>query len=141
MSSRTRTVLVQLALTAVPAFAVMAVGCLGAGFGGGPAWLWAALGALIALPLVLAGAAVTALSGESALHHAAFAAAGAFLLRIGGAGVAAVILGSQPHGTAALLSMALCLGAALALEMRTWIRTVNRPAAPVAAALGESARA
>lgn len=138
---RVQTILAHLALTAAPALATMAVGFIGAGFHAGPAWLPVALGALIALPLLLAGALVTALSKGVAMHLAAYAAVGALMLRVGGATIAAFALAEQPHASAMLLSMVACLVAALAVEAGSWLHLAHRLAPRASAVPGDSARA
>lgn len=84
---------------------------------GAPAGI--ALGGLLSLPLAAAGAMMLSLRTTS-LGASAIGAAGAFVIRIGGAGAAALLVQNDAHATAILATIAACLFASLAAEMVLW---------------------
>ncbi len=77
------------------------------------------LGGLLTLPLAAAGALMLSLRTTS-LGMSAVGAAGAFVIRIGGAGAAARLGPGDAHAPAILATIAACLFASLAAEMASW---------------------
>ncbi|MBA3709489.1 MAG: hypothetical protein H0W83_11805 [Planctomycetes bacterium] len=80
------------------------------------------IGALFAIPLVLAGALLVSLPSWTSLGAAAVGAAGAFLVRIGGAGAVFFAVQERSDATAILACLTACLFASLAIEMAWWLR-------------------
>jgi hypothetical protein len=138
MTAETRAELVRLGLTLVPALLIAAVGCLLASQG--PLWLGLAIGGGIAATLGCAGGLVVAATHDRPLHVAAMAALASFIIRIGGAGVAAVLSSGQPWSNAALAGLAGGLLASLVIDLWTWSRVASQGHATAASAK-ETARA
>lgn len=137
MSDGMRAELIRLGVTLVPALACAAVGCFAAA--AGPLWLGLAIGGGLAALLVLIGGLMVAGTHSSALHVAAFAALASFVVRIGGAGAAALVIDGKVWSTGAIIGLAGGLLAALALDLWTWSRVARADAALTSAK--ESARA
>ncbi len=139
MTAITRTELLRLALTLAPAVLMVVSGGIAAalavpwGFG-------LVLGAAAAAVLVLIGGLMVAATHGAPLHVAAFAALGSFVVRIGGAGAATLVIDGQPWSTAAIIGLATGLLAALALDLWTWFRVACR-ADTLLTSAKESARA
>ena len=138
MSPATRSELIRLSVTLVPALGFVAVGCLASAVG--PLWLGFAIGGGIAALLVLMGGLMVAATHGSALHVAAFAALASFVVRIGGAGAAALVIDGKAWSTGAIIGLASGLLAALALDLWTWFR-VSRRTDDLMTSAKESARA
>jgi hypothetical protein len=134
----TREEIVRLGVTLSPAMLVTAVGCLMAS--ASAVGLAIALGGGIALALTLVGGLMVAATAQSSLHFSAFAALASFIVRIGGAGVAAVVLIDHPHSSMALGALAGCLIATLGLDLWTWSRVAQQADSSLTRAK-ESARA
>lgn len=132
-----RAELIRLGLTLVPALALGAVGLLASS--AGPPWLGLAIGGGLAALLVLIGGLMVAGTHGSALHVAAFAALASFVVRIGGAGAAALVIDGKAWSTGAIIGLAGGLLAALALDLWTWSRVARADATLTSAK--ESARA
>ena len=138
MSSAMRTELLRLAVTLTPALVVAAVGgiALIAGING----LSLIIGGGIAAFLVGLGGLIVAASHGAALHVAAFAALGSFVVRIGGAGATAAVVGDHPLANGVITGLAIGLLAALVLDLLTWFR-VARSTDNLMTSAKESARA
>ena len=138
MSSATRSELLRLALTLTPALVITAIGgiALVAGIDG----LGLIIGGGIAAFLVGLGGLIVAASHGAALHVAAFAALGSFVVRIGGAGATAAVVGNHPLANGVITGLAIGLLAALILDLLTWFR-VARSADTLMTSAKESARA
>jgi hypothetical protein len=109
-------------LATAPALAALLVG-LFAPSAHGPA---ITIGAACAFPLAAVAALLVAWPPVS-LRWAAIAAAAAFGVRVGGAGVIGLMLMSSiQDAAAALATMAVVLGAGLAIEMAWWFRALRR---------------
>ncbi len=108
----------RIALAALPALAAMLLGLiprLPAGV---------ALGGLLALPLLVAGAALASVQSSSVRVNALCGAA-ATLVRIGGAGLLALTVLHDPRATAVLATLAICLFVALAMDVVTRMRELK----------------
>ena len=138
MSSAMRSELLRLAVTLIPALVVAAVGgiALIAGING----LSLIIGGGIAAFLVGLGGLIVAASHGAALHVAAFAALGSFVVRIGGAGATAAVVGDHPLANGVITGLAIGLLAALVLDLLTWFR-VARSTDNLMTSAKESARA
>jgi hypothetical protein len=134
----TREEIVRLGLTLSPAMLVTAIGCFLAS--SNDVGLAIALGGSIALGLTLTGGLMVAATAQSPLHFSAFAALASFLVRIGGAGIAAVMLINHPQSSMALGALAGCLIATLGLDLWTWSRVAQQADSSLTRAK-ESARA
>jgi asparagine N-glycosylation enzyme membrane subunit Stt3 len=134
--------LVRLGVTLSPALFVTAFGCFMATVSAmGFAFI---LGGGIALGLTLVGGLLIAATAQSPLHFSAFAALASFLVRIGGAGIAAVLLINHPYSNLALGALAGCLLATLGLDLWTWSRVAQQSVVSTTTSLTsakESARA
>jgi hypothetical protein len=137
MNHGMRLELVRLGVTLVPAVGCIAVGCLAAPAGAW--WLGLAIGASVAALLIVLGGLMVAASHGSALHVAAFAALASFVIRIGGAGAAALVIDGKAWSSGAIIGLAGGLLAALALDLWTWSRVARTDATLTSAK--ESARA
>ncbi|HEX3135865.1 MAG TPA: hypothetical protein VHX44_20045 [Planctomycetota bacterium] len=137
MSSSTRSELIRLGVTLVPALGLVAVGCLASAVS--PLWLGLAIGGGLAALLVMLGGLMVAATHRSALHVAAFAALASFVVRIGGAGAAALAIDGKTWSLGAIIGLAGGLLAALALDLWTWFRVARTDALMTSAK--ESARA
>lgn len=137
MTAGMRAELVRLGLTLVPALALGVVGLLASA--AGPLWLGLAIGGGLAALLVVLGGVMVAATHGSALHVAAFAALASFVVRIGGAGAAALVIDGKAWSTGAIIGLAGGLLAALALDLWTWSRVARADATMTSAK--ESARA
>jgi len=137
MSTGMRSELIRLGVTMVPAFGCAAIGCLAAA--AGPVWLGLAIGGGLAALLVLLGGLMVASTNGGALHVAAFAALASFVVRIGGAGAAALVIGGKTWSTGAIIGLIVGLLGALALDLWTWSRVARVNATLTSAK--ESARA
>ncbi len=138
MSDGLRAELIRLGVTLVPALACAAVGCFATA--AGPLWTGLAIGGGLAALLVLIGGLMVAGTHGSALHVAAFAALASFVVRIGGAGAAALVIDGKVWSTGAIIGLAGGLLAALALDLWTWSRVARADDAALTSAK-ESARA
>ena len=98
------------------------------------------IGGGIAGFLVGLGGLIVAASHGAALHVAAFAALGSFVVRIGGAGATAAVVGNHPLANGVITGLAIGLLAALILDLLTWFR-VARSADTLMTSAKESARA
>ena len=138
MSSATRSELLRLALTLTPALVITVIGgiALIAGING----LGLIIGGGIAAFLVGLGGLIVAASHGAALHVAAFAALGSFVVRIGGAGATAAVVGNHLLANSVIIGLAIGLLAALAIDLLTWYR-VARSADTLMTSAKESARA
>ena len=134
----TRDEIVRLGVTLSPAMLVTAIGCLLAS--SNVIGLALALGGGIALGLSLIGGLMVAATAKSPLHFSAFAALASFMVRIGGAGVAAVVLVDFTQSSMALGALAGCLIATLGLDLWTWSRVAQQADSSLTRAK-ESARA
>ena len=134
----TREEIVRIGVTLTPAMLVTAIGCLLAS--SNVIGLALALGGGIALGLSLIGGLMVAATAQSPLHFSAFAALASFLVRIGGAGIAAVVLIDHPHSSMTLGALAGCLIATLGLDLWTWSRVAQQADSSLTRAK-ESARA
>jgi hypothetical protein len=137
MSAGTRAELLRLGVTVLPSLALAVSGCLAIAVG--PWWQGLAIGGGIAALLVVLGGLMVAATHGSALHVAAFAALASFVVRIGGAGVAALVIDGKAWSTGAIIGLAGGLLAALALDLWTWSRVARADATLTSAK--ESARA
>jgi hypothetical protein len=120
MNAATRSELLRLTLTLTPALAITAIGGLAllAGIDG----LGLVIGGAIATVLVGFGGLAVAASHNAALHVAATAALGSFVIRIGGAGATAAVCHNHPLVNSIISGLAIGLLAALALDLLTWFR-------------------
>jgi hypothetical protein len=125
----------RLVLAAAPALAALVLGCvphLPAGI---------ALGGLLALPLLLAGAALASVQSSS-LKVNALCGAAAPLVRVGGAGLLALTVLHDARVTAILATLAICLFVAVAMDVVARVRELKAAlAAGRAAAAAQGARA
>lgn len=137
MTSGMRSELIRLGVTLVPALGCAAAGCFAAAVG--PWWIGLAIGGGLAALLVLIGGLMVAATHGGALHVAAFAALASFVVRIGGAGAAALVIDGKAWSTGAITGLAGGLLAALALDLWTWFRVARADATLTSAK--ESARA
>lgn len=137
MSPATRSELIRLSVTLIPALGLFAVGCVASAVG--PLWFGLAIGGGLAALLVVLGGLMVAATHGSALHVAAFAALASFVVRIGGAGAAALVIDGKPWSHGAIIGLAGGLLAALALDLWTWFRVARADALMTSAK--ESARA
>ena len=85
-----------------------------------------AIGCGIALVLCFIGGAIVVASARGPLHVAAFAAMASFIVRIGGAGVAAIALAQHPQQTIVFIGLAAGLLVTLLLDLITWARASRR---------------
>jgi len=138
MSPASRSELIRLSVTLMPALGLVVVGCLASAIS--PLWLGLAIGGGLAALLVLLGGLMVAATHGSALHVAAFSALASFVVRIGGAGAAALVIDGKSWSFAAIIGLAGGLLAALALDLWTWFRVARRADALMTSAK-ESARA
>jgi hypothetical protein len=99
-----------------------------------------ALGGGIAFVLSFMGGLIIAATNGQSLPVAAFASLASFIIRIGGAGIAALIGQNHPHATWLLASLATGLILTLLIDLLTWARIATATTAPVTPAK-ESARA
>lgn len=137
MTSGMRSELIRLGVTLVPALGCTAVGCFAAALG--QWWIGLAIGGGLAALLVLLGGLMVAATHGGALHVAAFAALASFVVRIGGAGAAALVIDGKVWSNGAITGLAGGLLAALALDLWTWSRVARTDATLTSAK--ESARA
>lgn len=120
MNAATRSELLRLALTLTPALAITAIG--GLALLAGINCLGLVIGGAIATVLVGFGGLAVAASHGASLPVAASAALGSFVVRIGGAGVAAAIFHNHHLVNGIMSGLAIGLLAALALDLLTWFR-------------------
>ncbi|MBA3698219.1 MAG: hypothetical protein H0W78_05150 [Planctomycetes bacterium] len=137
MSTGTRAELIRLGVTLLPSLALVVIGCLAVTVD--PWWQGLAIGGGIAALLVVLGGLMVAATHGSALHVAAFAALASFVVRIGGAGAAALVIDGKTWSIGAIIGLAGGLLAALALDLWTWSRVARADATLTSAK--ESARA
>ncbi len=133
-----RTEIIRLGLSLSPAMIITAIGCLFSSQS--DVWVAVAQGGGIALLLLIVGGSLVATTSKAPLHMSAAAALASFIIRIGGAGVAAYFLLDHPNSTFALGALAGCLFTTLALDMWTWSRVAKDMDAPLTH-VKESARA
>ena len=115
-----RQILIQLSLICLPALATTVIA-------GALSPLFPSL-----LPMVA--------TSQGALHIAAFGAMASFIVRIGGAGTAALVVNGTPGSTPLLATLAACLSATLVMDLLLWSRVVRRESAR-STTTQESARA
>ena len=133
-----RQLLIQVGLICLPAFAVTVLAGMLALFS--ITFQPIAAGGAVGLALALLGGLLMVATAQGALHIAAMGAMASFLVRIGGAGVAALMVNGAPGATPLLATLAACLGATLVMDLLLWSRVVRRESAR-SATTQESARA
>jgi hypothetical protein len=130
--------LFRLALSVSPSVALLLIGIFSLYFT--PFGAAIVLGAGIALLLSLSGGLIIAASVGRSLPVAASASLASFVIRIGGAGIFAILVADHPYMTWVLATFALGLLLTLFIDLLTWARVALSTAAPVTPAK-ESARA
>ena len=138
MSSATRSELLRLTLTLTPALVITAIG--GIALIAGASGLGLIIGGGVAAVLVALAGLMVAASHGAALRVAAFAALGSFVVRIGGAGATAFVIGNHLLANEIIIGLALGLLAALVIDLLTWFR-IARSADALMTSAKESARA